>query len=287
MKRKRRYVEQSYESRLLFWLNQLHHFCADNDLRYALFGGAAVGAYIGHLPRKLHDLDVICDARDVRKIVCYLQDEGFQEQKTVKARKAGYWKFVYRNHIYEMIVSIFPMRFTLLDLDAVGYPVLGSYDFTSALARKRLLNVHSVDRHTTVAVYAIAFEDLIVSKLWPTFEPNTIHDLLLLLTSEAAGQFEFEYFCRCLEYSPTLLEFAAESLSRFEKSYPHTAWSRLALNQDRLTNRIQLLHDAIYDRTAKAYRKHTPTSHSSNGHAKNLALKQRCRSSPARLFQAH
>ena len=284
----RRYIEQSYESRLLFWLSQLHQFCDDKEIGYALFGGAAVGAYVGHLPRKLHDIDLICDPKDVKKITAFLEVEGFEEQRTVKARKAGYWKFVFRNHIYEMIVSVFPMRFTLLDLDRPGYPVLGSYDFSDALARKRLLNVQSLNSHATIAVYAIPFEDLVVSKLWPTFEPNTIHDLVLLLTSEAATRFELGYFSACLERSSILWEFAAESLCRFEKSYPKTAWFRLALNEDRLADRIKLLRQAISDRSSSACPSYVPLSDSSNGRAKHLALKHRSKqSSSGRVLQAN
>lgn len=289
MKQKtRHYIEQSYESRLLFWLNQLHQFCDNKDIGYALFGGAAVGAYIGHLPRKLHDIDLICDPKNVKKITAFLDAEGFEEQRTVKARKAGYWKFVFRNHIYEMIVSVFPMRFTLLDLDCPGYPVLGSYDFANALARKRLLNVQSLNSNATISVYAIAFEDLIVSKLWPTFEPNTIHDLVLLLTSEAANGFELGYFSACLERSSILWEFVAESLCRFEQSYPKTAWFRLAVNKGRVADRVKILRHAIFDRSSSACARYKPLSNCSNGSTKYSALKRRSkRASSGQMLQTH
>jgi hypothetical protein len=272
--KRRRYIEQSYESRLLFWLDQLHRFCEDNRINYALFGGAAVGAYVGHLPRKLHDIDLISHPATVKEITAFLIGHGFDEQCTVKARKAQYSKFVFRNHIYEMIVSVFPMRFTLLDLDHPKYEVLGSYDFADALERRRLLPLQPLGRKTGISVWAISFEDLVVSKLWPTFEPNTIHDLLLLLTSKAAEAFEPAYFSTCVQRNSVLSEFAAESLERFEHSYPRTAWFRLARDQTFLARRIELLRDALCDRAAGSCHRLT-TSAQPNGTLSSPPVKAR------------
>jgi len=70
------YVQQSYESRLLYWLHEVHGFFESSRLVYALFGGAAVGGYVGHLPRKLHDIDVVVSPEAVQPFERFLTGRG-------------------------------------------------------------------------------------------------------------------------------------------------------------------------------------------------------------------
>jgi len=83
-------------------------------------------------------------------------------------------------------------------------------------------------------VYSIPLEDLLISKLWPTFEPNTVHDLLLLLSSDSIENLDNGYLSECFHKNDGLQELAAESLARFERIYQQRhgiAW--LATEEER------------------------------------------------------
>lgn len=223
-----RYLEHSYEKKLLFWLSELDRFCESKQIPYALFGGAAVGAYAGHLPRKLHDLDVISDREGSGRIEGFLVERHFKKQETVKAREADYTKFMLRNHVYDMIISIFPSKFTLINIDDERFPVLDVYDFSPALSHRRRLSIRSLGSDESTPVSVIPLEDLLVSKLWPTFEPNTVHDLLLLLASKYGSALDGKYLSQRIEANPILRPLVLESFLRFERIYPETSWFHLA-----------------------------------------------------------
>ena len=180
------YSKYSYESRVLHWLREVDNHLTSNRIHYGLFGGAAVAAYVGHLPRKLHDLDLLLLPNDIKEFCSFLCSRGFKEQRSEKSSKAQFKKFVLANHIYDLIISVFPGKFTLLDVDSKNLRVLGVYDFSAGIKQSRRREIASLSGDQAIGVYAVPLEDLIVSKIWPTFEPNTVHDLLLLLTCTEA-----------------------------------------------------------------------------------------------------
>jgi hypothetical protein len=245
-----RYLEHSYEKRLLFWLSELDRFCESKEIPYALFGGAAVGAYAGHLPRKLHDLDVISDREGSRMIEVFLVEHQFKKQETVKARVADYTKFMLRNHVYDMIISIFPSTFTLINIDDEQFPVLDVYDFSPALSHRRRLSIRSLGCDESTSVSVVPLEDLLVSKLWPTFEPNTVHDLLLLLASKYGSALDGKYLSQRIEANPILRPLVLESFVRFERIYPETSWFRLA--HIGMQGPLQLLKKIVVPSTAES-----------------------------------
>lgn len=236
-----RYVSNSYESRILHWLSILDRHFVAKGITYALFGGAAVAAYVGHLPRKLHDLDILLYPPDIEHLIGFLEKNGFDHQKREKSDKAGFAKLILKNHVYEMIISAFPARFILLDVDKEELPVLGVYDFAEAMKRTARREIRSFSNGESVGVSAVPLEDLIISKLWPTFEPSTVHDLLLLLSCREASHLDLAYLRQRLEASPPLCELCVETLEKFQQAFPWTAWYQLAAENHTLRNSLNLL----------------------------------------------
>jgi len=244
------YCKNSYEDRLLYWLSEIDAYMRANRRRYGLFGGGAVAAYIGHFPRKLHDIDLLVLPNDIQAISAFLASRGFEHLKSTKSTRARFLKFVLRNHIYELIVSIFPGEFTLLDVDSEDLKPLGVYDFSMALEKVERRQILSLAMNAdgireSVDVDAVPLEDLILSKLWPTFEPNTVHDLLLLLTCPEISKLRWSYLQDRIEKANSLRPYCLQTLQMFERSYRATAWYRLSAEKSRFDSTVVRLRAVV------------------------------------------
>jgi hypothetical protein len=109
-------------------------------------------------------------------------------------------------------------------------PVLATYDFQDALAHSQGRMISSLDGERRVVVNVLPIEDLIISKLWPTLEPTTVHDLLILLTSPEVKNLRMDYIFKKINSSQPLKELYGKSLPIFKQIYKHTAWYKLATN---------------------------------------------------------
>ena len=82
-----KYILDSYEYRLLNWLGSLDEFLKSREIPYAVFGGSAVAGYVGHLPRKLHDIDLIVHPSNSGELCEFLVQNGHELQETHKSSK--------------------------------------------------------------------------------------------------------------------------------------------------------------------------------------------------------
>ena len=233
------FYEPSYESKLFHWLYRVDRFFEKSKMPYALFGGAAVAAYIGHLPRKLHDLDVIVREDDLKLADDFMRAEGFELQQTLKSQKANYRKYLLENHLYEIIISFFPGRFTLLNVNQEDLPILGCFDFSHALERAERRRIKSLGGQGGISVKVVPIEDLIISKLWPTFEPNTVHDLVVLLAT-VRGNLDLQYMKSRVCEAGSLGDLARQSLGHFAQVYKSSVWSSLGKGSDRVNQLLEV-----------------------------------------------
>ncbi len=240
------YLERSYESYLIYWLNELDQHCRVAGLPYALFGGAAVGAYVGHLPRRLHDLDVLVLPSDVQTLAAFFLSRGFKERPSIKSEHAGFKKLVKRDELYEMIITVFPGRFTLLDVDQPDLPLVGHYNLVPAIERRIQRQIRALGDSRIAQVQAIPLEDLIISKLWPTFEPTTVHDLMLLLCCPEAETLDTDYLETRVTHSGPLRWLSLQTLDKFESIYRNSAWYRLASSQETCERILGLLRSNLH-----------------------------------------
>lgn len=240
------YTRDSYERRLLNWLGCLDTFFLSQQTPYALFGGSAVAGYIGHLPRKLHDIDLLVLPKNQKPLKGFLAAKGFKLERTRKSKRAGFLKFVHRNDIYELIISVFPGSFRLLNLDDRKLPLIAKYDFSSAIVNAVRRTIRSFDGQEGVAVSVIPMEDLIISKLWPTFEPNTVHDLLLLFLADESLRLDTEYMRQRIESDSKLSALCHQTYQYFEGIYHRTAWYELTQRKDNIERVKSLLKENIF-----------------------------------------
>jgi hypothetical protein len=238
------YPNISYEHELLAWISELDRYLVSAKITYALFGGGAVAGYIGQLPRKLHDLDLIVFPDQINALIDFLSQNGFLETKSYKSDKANFRKFTAERHIYQIITSIFPAEFKLLNFDDRRLPVLGTHDFSAAIRNSTRKKINSVDTRTSVEVSVIPLEELIFSKLWPAFESNTVHDLLLLLACSAANDLDVFSIEQHFRNSP-LAHLSLETFERFCNVYQKTAWYGLTRESGKVDDTINHLTSVL------------------------------------------
>lgn len=239
------FSEPSYESYVFAHLYHLHLFLESQGPVHAVFGGAAVGAYSGHLPRKLHDIDLIVPEREETELVSHLRSERFREQVKTKTKRASFREFVLEDDRYQIIVSVFPGRFTLLDLADSAMPPIGTYDFGEALKRRSVRPIHALGGDGHVPVTTIPIEDLIITKLWPTVEPNSVYDLILLLASDMATRLDFPYLVARATQVKKIGAITLQTLKRLSVAYDKSLWSGGLPAKGMIKAQVRILIDAL------------------------------------------
>jgi len=238
--------EPSYESYVFSHLYRLYLFLEAEKRPYAFFGGVGVAAYNGHLSRTLHDIDIIIPEGEEVALVSRLHSEGFCEHPRKKTKRANFRKFLFEDDRYQMIVAIFPGRFTLIDLGDVNMRGIGTYDFGPALERRTVRLIHALGGTGTVPVVVIPIEDMIITKLWPTFEPKSILDLILLLGSDTASHLDFSYLSARVKQTESIRLVTLQTLKRFLAVYDGKClWSRGLAKQDAIKAQVQSLMNAL------------------------------------------
>jgi hypothetical protein len=241
------FSESSYESYVFSHLYRLYIFLEEEKTPYAFFGGVAVAGYSGHLSRNLHDLDLIIPKGEEVGFVSYLSSQGFHEHTRKKSKQADFRKFLFEDDRYQMIVSIFPGKFTLIDLEDENMRHIGTYDFTPALERRTIRLIHALGGQGAVPVVVIPIEDLIITKLWPTFEPKSILDLILLLGSDAASSLDFSYIANRLKQTDRIRLITLQTLKRFLTAYNDNKclWSKGLPKKGAIKAQVQSLINAL------------------------------------------
>lgn len=239
------FVEPSYESYVFSYLYSLHLFLETENQPYAFFGGVAVAAYSGHLPRTLHDLDLIIPEGEELGLVSCLCSEGFREHPTTKTKRANFRKFCFEDNRYQIIVAIFPGKFTLIDLADSNMSAIGTYDFGPALEHRTVRSIHALGGEGTVPVVTVPIEDLIITKLWPTLEPKLIHDLILLLGSDAANKLDLSYLATRMKQTEDMRSVTLQTLNRFLSVYDKSLWSKGLPTRATIKDQARSLIDAL------------------------------------------
>lgn len=239
------FSEPSYESYVFSHLYHLYLFLEAERQPHAFFGGTAVAAYSGHLPRRLHDIDLIVPEGEEGRLVSHMYSESFREQTTRKAKRANFRKFLYEDDRYQIIVSVFPGKFTLLDLTNSTMPPIGTYDFSVALERRNVRFIHALGGQGEVPVVTVPIEDLIITKLWPTLEPKSILDLSLLLCSDAASRLDFSYLAARVKQSEKICSVTLQTLKRFVMVYDKSLWSRSPPKREVIRTQVRRIINAL------------------------------------------
>lgn len=238
--------EPSYESYVFSHLYRLYLFLEAEKRPYAFFGGVGVAAYSGHLSRTLHDLDLIIPEGEDVELVSQLSSEGFSECPTRKAHRAHFRKFLFEDDRYQMIVAIFPGKFTLIDLGDTNMRAIGTYDFGPALERRTVRSIRALGGEGAVPVVTVPIEDMIITKLWPTFEPKSVLDLILLLGSDAASRLDFSYLSSRVKKTRSIQSITLQTLKRFVTVYDDKClWSRGLPKRDAIKAQVQSLVNAL------------------------------------------
>jgi len=242
----------SYEHRILETLSAIDHFCEAEQIPYAVFGGSGVAAYIGHLPRKIHDVDLLALDADIPRLDRFLRKRQFARANTYKSRKAHFLKYSLENHLYQQVVTIFPGKFVLLNIADPGLRPLEEFDFRESIcsSKKRDIKTLRTTGDAGASVRVLRIEDLLISKLWPVIEPTTVHDSFYLLSTviaPGAVEFDWDYFCTRLHSTTAIKKLCLDTFSELIELYPRSVWSRGFGDRSAFGNTIHKLGEAIRD----------------------------------------
>jgi len=167
--------EPSVESLIIHFLIRL---LEERSLPTIAFtGGIAIGAYLGHLPRRLADIDLVILSKD------------FSALREILHRYCFHTVCGPRSHI----VSEFCSSDSFFDIDVhqdaiilanpPEWEALGRFDLTDALHRRQMLTLHAVSRRGTVTLPTVPISYHFLMKLLPPIEPTNLHDILYMILS--------------------------------------------------------------------------------------------------------
>lgn len=255
----------SNEKATLRSLGTVHRDSQRLGLVYALFGGAAIASYAGHLTRRLHDIDYVIEANSRKAWRDYFLSRGFIERTSPKSASGDFDKFDEFTAANRITHTLFPGRFRLINIDSIEMEVLFEYSLSRALELRTLRSLRSLDDSLSISVWAIPAEDLLISKLFPALEPNTIYDAMTLLSSETALD------TNCLvsrvlslgSHAPRIFE----NTRRLLRLYDNSTWPRLLSGN--WASKIQSLVDALEQSLGQHV---LPRSHDSSRTATRQAI---------------
>lgn len=167
--------EDSYEKILLMELSSIDNVLVKSNIKYAIFGGCGIAAYIGHFPRKMRDVDIIIYKNDHKKFISLLKKLGYNSRESKKGTHIHFDKRI-GNHEIE-IHAVFE-DFILIDSN--NHPIT-KYSFRNALEHCERLTLKSMDSIFITEIPVISIEEIMITKLFPPLEPTNVHDLLYIL----------------------------------------------------------------------------------------------------------
>jgi len=122
---------------------------------------------------------------------------------------------------------------------------VGTYDFSEALERRTIRPIHALGGDGHVPVTTIPIEDLIITKLWPTVEPNSVYDLILLLASDMAKRLDFPYLVARATQVKKIGSVTFQTLKRLSAAYDKSLWSSGLPAKGMIKAQVQTLIDAL------------------------------------------
>lgn len=237
----------THESKLIRLLSQITDYLCESGIVYGIFGSCGIAGYIGHFPRKIHDVDIVLKPDDMRQVKDVLESLGFSKEENQKNISANFENFVYlKDGVWKPKVSLFPGKYTFVDVDDPTFKPLGTYDFTKSLEKRQFKQIYSIDHKQNVDVYVLPLEELIISKLWPVFETVNVHDLFLLLSNPDSENIDVNYILSRIKNSPEYTEMYLTNLDLFKKYYPKTAWHSDSCLEQRIHNQLICLEEVRY-----------------------------------------
>jgi hypothetical protein len=215
-------TEQSVEYDLMDFLQTLE---SRGELPvHAYTGGLAFGCYLGHLPRRLSDVDMVIASADLPHLSAALHAVHYYPMSSARSHVIA--EFRSDTNYFDIDVH--------LDRIVLAMPgdwrVVGEYDLRPALASRQNLAFASLDRTRLVRIPVVSREEHFVMKLLPPLEAHNVHDILYLLCTEPWTFRSHESVLgiyRRLE--PDLKVLLRTRLSQIYDAVPTTMWATAML----------------------------------------------------------
>ncbi|MBA7517686.1 hypothetical protein ES705_09740 [subsurface metagenome] len=216
----RKFKETSVEYQILDFLSKFPSI----DALYAFTGGVAFGAYLGHLPRRLGDIDMLTDVKSFLKIKNFLEEENFIEVTKSKVIK----EFQNKKVFFEIDIHV---EYLYLALPP-KWEILDKFPLKEALQSRIRLPLRSMDRFKQVDIYVIPPEYHFIIKLFPPIEPSNLHDLLYLMIIWKEPKVLIKKVSTLIRKHKRFEEFFVQRIKEYEKIIFSTIWFKKLSDKD-------------------------------------------------------
>lgn len=172
----KKFNDQSVENSVIDFLKKFSKLKGN----YAFTGGIAFGGYLGHLPRRSGDIDMVATKQTYPLIRKFLENNGFREKNVNKIVKTFYRKGMYFHidiHIDYLYLAN-PKTWRIID----------KYSLSDAVKKRNRAKIKSIDGKKEVNIYVVPSDYHFLMKLFPPLEPSNAHDLLYLILSKNGGK---------------------------------------------------------------------------------------------------
>lgn len=185
---------------------------------YAFTGGIAFGGYLGHLPRRSSDIDMVTSAAGFSEIKRFLVSEGFVD----KTDSAIIRQFASEEFYFDLDIHV---DYLYLGLPP-AWEILGKFSLKEALENRVSVSVRSMDQKKSARFYAIPPEYHFLLKLFPPVETSNMHDLLYLIaTCKDADAMAISVRDLINRYAP-FEDYFLQRLKMYKQIAPSTIWFR-------------------------------------------------------------
>lgn len=207
-----KFNEKSIEYSILDFLSRF----SELKTPYAFTGGVAFGAYLGHLPRRLGDIDMVTSLKAFPKVKKFLLSLGFKETTKTSIIK----EFRKERCYFDVDIHI--------DYLYLGNPpkweILAKYPLKKSLAERIKLPIKSMDGKKSVSVYVVSPHSHFLKKLFPPIEPSNMHDLIyLVITARNFEKFSNNVY-KLINNEKEFKEFFKERIKAYKSVIPKTIW---------------------------------------------------------------
>jgi len=210
--------EKSVESDLFDFLDAFES--AATEVPHAFTGGLAFGAYFGHLPRRMSDIDMVITSEGAQALETALSALGFTRVSTSKQHVIH--EYASQEHFFEIDVHLDRIVLAL----PYQWRVVGEYDLRPALSSRRRLTLKTLDGSRSLLIPVVPEAEHFMMKLLPPLESHNVHDLAYLVAAtgwDSATEASTIQVAR--RHGPELRRLLAARLHRVRGVFPSTIWA--------------------------------------------------------------
>jgi hypothetical protein len=187
--------------------------------KVAFTGGLAIGGYLGHLPRRLNDIDLVVSPSDVSAWDSAL---GRRQFRLVGSERAHIvLEYASQNRFFDIDTHV--GRIVLAN--PPSWEPLGEYDLSDALTARVFTSLATIAHDRRISIPVVPAAHHVLMKLLPPPEPTNLHDLVYLFLSQVWSSAEVDQTIQIASNCPLKLQsLFAHRTAFYVRHCPQSVW---------------------------------------------------------------